>query len=321
MMADSLLVYTIIVLVVGYSQLVVSNCHCEPETCSVNKPGSQLAGSRNCEPETPPNCVNKLGTDSSQPGKSCRDIFENNRASRKKSGYYWIKTDDVYRVYCDMESTCGNKGGWMRIANIDTSQGDDCPTGWKKTTQPPLCKGSGNTAGCYSARFSNNKAKYNSICGKIRGYQKGTTDGFNTQETAIDKPYLDGVSVTIGNPRKHVWSYVAGNSQNNESKRGNCPCAKYPGGKPPVYVQRHYYCESGSNGDGAPVSDTLYQSDPLWDGRGCTDGDHCCSALGPPWFYRYFIKPENAAVEVRLCHDQEYRDEATLIEQLELYVQ
>ena len=322
MMADSLLVYTIIVLVVSYSQLVVSNSHCEPETsCSVNKPGSQLGGSRNCEPETSPCSV---GTDSSCPGKSCRDIFINNKASRGKSGYYWIKTDDDYRVYCDMEveATCGTTGGWMRIANIDTNQGDTCPTGWKKITQPmPLCRGSGDNAGCYSARFSTNKAKYNSICGKIRGYQKGTTDGFNTQVTAIDKPYLDGVSVTIGNPRKHVWSYVAGNSQNNESKRGNCPCAKYPGGKPPVYVQRHYYCESGSNGVGAPVSNTLYQSDPLWDGRGCTDGDHCCSALGPPWFYRYFIEPENAAVEVRLCHDQEYKDEATLIEQLELYVQ
>ena len=30
-----------------------------------------------------------------------------------------------------MELDCGgNKGGWMRIADIDTSRGDICPSGW-----------------------------------------------------------------------------------------------------------------------------------------------------------------------------------------------
>ena len=24
--------------------------------------------------------------------------------------------------------------GWMRISDLDTSRGDDCPTGWTKTT-------------------------------------------------------------------------------------------------------------------------------------------------------------------------------------------
>ena len=101
MTADSLLVYTIIALVVGYSQLVV--CHTS-------------------ELETLFSCVTKLGTDSSHPAKSCRDIYNYNMASRGQSGYYWIKTDQVYRVYCDMELTCGGiRGGWMRIANIDTT--------------------------------------------------------------------------------------------------------------------------------------------------------------------------------------------------------
>ena len=65
----------------------------------------------------------------------------------------------------------------MRIANIDTTQGDDCPTGWSKITSRPLCRVSGDAAGCYSAYFSNSKAEYNSICGKLRGYQKGSPDG------------------------------------------------------------------------------------------------------------------------------------------------
>ena len=182
-------------------------------------------------------CVNKLGTDSSHPAKSCRDIYNYNMASRGQSGYYWIKTDQVYRVYCDMELTCGGiTGGWMRIANIDTTQGDDCPTGWSKITQPKsLCRGSGDAAGCYSTYFSNNKAEYNSICGKLRGYQKGSPDGFATSITFIDKQYLDGVSITVGTAHKHVWSYVTGNSKTAAS-RSNCPCAP-SGASPPIFVQ------------------------------------------------------------------------------------
>jgi len=102
--------------------------------------------------------INKLGTDSSHPENLCRDIYNYNMASRGQSGYYWIKTDKVYKVYCDMKLTCGGiTGGRMRISNVDTSQGNDCPSGWNKTTQPkPLCRGSSDSAGCYSAHFTNN---------------------------------------------------------------------------------------------------------------------------------------------------------------------
>jgi len=303
MTADSLVVSTIIVLVVGYSQLVVSHT-------------SEL--------ETLFSCVNKLGTDSSHPAKSCRDIYNYNMASRGQSGYYWIKTDKEYRVYCDMELTCGGiTGGWMRIANIDTTQGDDCPSEWNKTTQPrSLCRGSGDAAGCYSAYFSNNKAEYNSICGKLRGYQLGSTAAFVANfapSHSIDAAYLDGISITIGNPRKHVWSYAVGFSKIHNIDKINCPCAKYPGANPPMFVKDHYYCESGSNGS-TSVS-AFHESDPLWDGHGCPAGDDCCSTLGAPWFYRHFTEPESGAVEVRICHNQEYADEATLLEQVELYVQ
>ena len=303
MATDSLLVYTIIVLVAGYSQLVVSTSELEALF----------------------SCINKLGTDSSSPGKSCKDIYNYNMASRGQSGYYWIKTDQVYRVYCDMELTCGGiTGGWMRIANINTSQGDDCPSGWSKTTQPrPLCRGSGGAAGCYSANFSNNKTEYNSICGKLRGYQQGSHSGFFGQRLgdSIDAPYLDGVSITVGNPRKHVWSYAVGESKlvDTTPYKSNCPCAKYPGANPPLFVKSHYYCESGSVGN--PGLTTFHGSDPLWDGRGCPAGDDCCSTLGAPWFYRHFTEPEKGAVEVRICRDEAYSNEATLLDQVQLYIQ
>ena len=64
-----------------------------------------------------------------------------------------------------------------------------------------------------------------------------------------------------------------------------------------------------------------YESDPLWDGRGCPAGDDCCSILGAPWFYRYFTVPENGAVEVRICRDESYSNEATLLKQVAMYIQ
>ena len=300
MTADSLQVYTIVVLAVGYSQLVVS----QPS-----------------ELETLFSSVNKLGATSCHPAKSCREIYNYNMASRGQSGYYWINNNgNILKVYCDMELTCGGiTGSWMRIANIDTTREDTCPSGWSKITQPrPLCRGSGDAAGCYSAYFSNNKAEYNSICGKLRGYSKGSPDAFHT-DTTIDKQYLDGISITVGNPRKHVWSYADAGSYDVHAN--TCPCTSITTAKsPPAFVKEHYHCEAGDLKTGVGYH-ILYESDPLWDGRGCPSTSNCCSTLGPPWFYRHFTEPEGGAVEVRICHDQEYSNEATLLELVQLYIQ
>jgi len=96
----------------------------------------------------------------------------------------------------------------------------------------------------------------------------------------------------------------------------NCPCAKCRGVRP---LKDHYYCESGATNQ--PGLTTFHGSDPLWDGLGCPAGDIYCSALETPWFYRHFIKPENRANEVRICRDEVYSNEATLVEQVALYIQ
>ena len=45
--------------------------------------------------------------------------------------------------------------------------------------------------------FTNNKAEYNSVCGKLRGYQKGSHAGFSAHASShsINAPYLDGISM------------------------------------------------------------------------------------------------------------------------------
>jgi len=32
---------------------------------------------------------------------------------------------------------------------------------------------------------------------------------------SIDEPYLDGISITYGSPRKHIWSCATGLSEDN----------------------------------------------------------------------------------------------------------
>ena len=135
-------------------------------------------------------------------------------ASRGASGNYWINiTTGVHQVYCDMELECGgHKGGWMRIADLDTSRGDDCPSGWTKIftfggEQPGVnvCRSPINNAGCYPTIFSVNGVSYHKICGKARGYQRHTTDAFGGPCDQFDiSNYVDGLSITLGNPRKHV---------------------------------------------------------------------------------------------------------------------
>ena len=118
----------------------------------------------------------RYGLDNNLPGASCADIHDKNPTSYGRSGYYVLKTDHLFSAYCDMELDCGGtKGGWMRIANINTSRGDTCPSGWNSYNS--YCAG-GSAAGCHSANFSTNSTSYSKVCGKIRGYQKGSGDSF-----------------------------------------------------------------------------------------------------------------------------------------------
>ena len=59
-------------------------------------------------------------------------------------------------------------------------------------------------------------------------------------------------SITQGLPRQHVWTYVAGNGENNY----DCPCSNGSSATVPAFVGSDYYCESG------PLA-----TDPLWDGE------------------------------------------------------
>ena len=278
-----------------------------------------------------------LGMMRSNPGKSCKDIYQINKATRGRSDHYWINTTGVHQVFCDMELECGgHKGGWMRIANFDTSEGDACPSQWTQITtlgaNPKVVCRTGLNSNCDSPTYTTYNTSFSRICGALKGYQKGNTNAFGyTNTKSFNSFYVDGVVIALDSPRRHVWTYAIGFSDDfatidTTRAQWNCPCAAVPGTDPPAFVGDHYYCESGATGDvdsdQRTANNDYYTSDPVWDGSGCTHpNNNCCANPNAPWFMRQFPVPQTASIEVRSCVAEGIANEAILLERLELYVQ
>ena len=186
-----------------------------------------------------------------------------------------------------------------------------------------MCR-SGETNECHSTIFTTYNISFYKICGQVRGYQKGNTNTFWSPIESVDDHYVDGVSITLGNPRKHVWTYAIGTSDSSGSSSNNadsCPCANSAtkGEDPPSFVGDHYYCESGNTGS-ANV-DAYYTTDPVWDGLDCSISVNCCAHPDIPWFLQQFATAQQAFIEARTCHSQDFSNEGILVESMELYVQ
>ena len=268
-----------------------------------------------------------VGMLESSPGESCDDIYQVNKMTRGTSGYYWINTTSgTHQVYCDMKLQCGgHKGGWTRVAKFDTSQGDPCPSGWNLITAPDsnaknVCQ-SEDTSECHPTIFDTYNISFYKICGQVRGYQKGRTNAFSSSVKSIDDHYVDGVSITLGNPRKHVWTYAVGISDSRSSSPTPhfCPCAATKGTDPPSFVSNYYYCES-NNVEGTNET-KYYTTNPLWDGLDCSESVNCCAHPDMPWFSRYFTVAQETFIEARICLDEGFSNEIILVESMELYIQ
>ena len=265
-----------------------------------------------------------LGLRQTNPGSSCSEIYEINTASRGESGYYWVNsTAGVHTVHCDMELECGGRvGGWMRIANLDAANSEFCPSGWSHITDPvSACIASDSDAGCHSSNFSTFGIPYSKVCGMAVGIQDSSTDGFaalHFPSRSINGPYVDGLSITYGTPRRHVWTYGIGNFDARSGLRTVCPCAVPTGELPPSFVHNNYYCESGRASSNDPG---VFMDDPVWDGEGCPAENSCCSNPSLPWFFRQIPLTTGEDIETRICRDEAASNEDILITQFQLYVQ
>ena len=253
---------------------------------------------------------------------SCKDI----KAVQPNSptGYYHVNSRNIY---CNMERLCNTEGGWTRLAYLDMSNNaQSCPSGLQAWFIGGIrvCRRQGNNyVGCRSIKFPTNGISYTQICGRVIGYQKGSTDGVNTGRNNINGAYIDGVSITRGSPREHVWSYISGISSNTRSSY-SCPCntGAASNNKVQQFVGEHYYCESGNNVNNVNAG-TLYATDPLWDGNDCPSLEApCCSSPNMlPWFFRdYGNDTSTDYLELRVCGDEARSNEDTPVQLYEIYV-
>ena len=247
-----------------------------------------------------------------------------------RSGYYWVRASNgsAVRVYCDMTRSCGNiTGGWVRVAELNmTDSSHQCPSGLTLRTELHsnirACV-TASTADCVSIPIDI-PYSYSRVCGRVIAYQVGNTNAFHHLGSAsdtIDDIYVDGVSLTHGSPRQHIWTFAAGLLESITGTESACPCTGNRGVTPPPrFVGSDYFCESGVR-DHKPTSPTLFSNDPLWDGDGCTAPNPCCSFNNPPWFYKQLPQSTTDDFEMRVCKDEDASNEDVAIEIVEIYIQ
>ena len=250
---------------------------------------------------------------------SCEDI--KTMSPSAPSGYYNITKYDgtTQRVFCDIEHFCGSEiSGWTRVAYLDMSDPtQQCPTELRLYNKDRVraCGKQYYSYGCNSVTFSTNGLSYSQVCGRVIGYQYGHTDAFNGY--SIDGPYVEGISITHGSPRQHIWTLAAGYDETGTSNI-YCPCntGSTASTSVPSYVGDDYFCESGTSS--SPASQ-LYTDDPLWDGEGCGgDEGPCCNAPGIPWFRKVLNSSTTDNIELRVCAT--YSAEDAPVSLYELYV-
>ena len=187
----------------------------------------------------------------------------------------------------------------------DPSQ--QCPSGWEEASQPVRSCGrvAYTSGGCDSVIFTTNGKSYSRVCGHLRGYHVGYNNAFyayinNNQANTINSYYVDGVSITYGSPRTHIWTLAVGRSD-AETDSSGCPClnadtARYSS---PPFVGQNYFCESGMST--LASSGTAVSSEPLWDGEGCPATSSCCQFNNPPYFCRALPSTTTDNIEIRIC--------------------
>ena len=256
---------------------------------------------------------------------SCAEILE--RYPAAPSSYYKIQPPNgapTVNVYCDMDSKRCNSRGWAKIAEVDVENDKSCPGNLTFIESPKPSCGGPTTAGCASANFSSNGLRYSQVCGRVRGYQVGKTNGFGPYRNLRNPSMVvDGILISHGKAQKHIWAYVTGYQQTGTTavptSKYICPCTgPQSNATVPPFIGNDYYCDSGVDSD--PMKGVFYTT-PLWTGEeGCTPPNFCCSRSGMPWFCRTLPVPTTDYIELRSCYNDIPGEEDTALDQIEIYV-
>ena len=263
-------------------------------------------------------------------GNRTAELLQGQRNVQNKLSSIDKKMEYYYRY------TCGGSPGWRRVAFLNmTDPNQDCPSGWSLTTHSVRTCGRVPSSGRYTCdpvTFPVSGGEYSRVCGRIRAYQYGGAWAFrgaHSEGQSLNGSYVDGISITHGVPRQHIWTFAAGlaQEQHTYSVYQYCYCdvkTRVTGYQaiPPSFVGNDYFCESGVTGRWSDVSSfyRFHSENPLWDGQNCGQNITCCSMNNPPYFMKALPAPTTDDIEVRMC-GQYYRQSEYPVELLEIYVQ
>ena len=176
-------------------------------------------------------------------------------------------------VYCNMDNRACGGGVWTGVARYDFSDSSTtCPGNWYQITSPIRACGRTSGIGCVSALFFTNSIQFNRVCGRVIAVQYGCPRAFYTSHNYhnlrnIEQYYVDGVSITHGNPRQHIWTFAAYPEDRSGTRSRYCPCGPYylnrPSPPPLDFLDNNYFCETGTT---SYSLDTYFTGDSLWDG-------------------------------------------------------
>ena len=197
----------------------------------------------------------------------------------------------------------------MRVAYLDmTNTSHHCPTSLKQRTDSGVrsCAPLSDSPTCSSVWHKTHGIHYSTVCGRITAYQDKSVDAFDphsggTRISQINSHYVDGVSLTHGEPRlQHIWTFAM--------TMASLCCTNVPS-----FVGNDYFC------DGVAYDETINLSNNIWDGENCRPNS-CCHQNSPPWFLKQLPQPTTDDIQMRLCRDQERSNEDVAIKDYEIYV-
>jgi hypothetical protein len=234
--------------------------------------------------------------------------------SAPSGAYTFVRGGVTTTDECDMANL---GGGWTLLFRLN--DGDPCPAGW--VSAPRGCRrpdaGGANQS---TARVALPHA-IGEFRGSVRALGFGVSDAFDVSGAtgSIDDNYVDGLSITQGAPRRHLFTYAHGATDPFTEQPSSCPCAG--GHLPPAFVGASFRCEAPRRAaDPNDLSSRFYDFDDiLFDGATIDDAVCVDAPESEPAFYVTSTVASADDVELRLLSDQATSNEDTAIVQLELW--
>ena len=212
--------------------------------------------------------------------------------------------------------------GWRRVAYLNmTDPSQQCPSVWQEITTPHrVCGRRSSSGGCEGLTYTTGSEQYDQVCGRIIGYQLGIPNAFCANGRSLDTNYVNGISVTHGSPRQHIWTFAAGVDEQIGVHKCPCIIGNTAARSSPSFVGQNYFCETGVTQWPGTYGVFYPNGDPLWDGQGCGPISACCTFNSPPWFNITLSPPTTDDIEVRICDNVGIQTADSPIQLMELYV-